>query len=177
MTVLGSSASRSAPLAYKDPSARPRSTPSSPQLNDVPRPGRSSSGPKRVTDRALAFHQVMVGRHQYAPLRRKTSWTFGMRPRHSHFLQQAVTVPTQLSLAAAGSAVFCESFSEILCVGWGGRIRTCAWRHQKPLPYRLATPQRYFGTKMRPPRLRHGRSIPASAGRWQGRYNPSATDA
>jgi hypothetical protein len=26
-------------------------------------------------------------------------------------------------------------------IGWGGRIRTCAWRHQKPLPYRLATPQ------------------------------------
>ena len=25
--------------------------------------------------------------------------------------------------------------------GWGGRIRTCAWRYQKPLPYRLATPQ------------------------------------
>lgn len=24
--------------------------------------------------------------------------------------------------------------------GWGGRIRTCAWRYQKPLPYRLATP-------------------------------------
>lgn len=28
--------------------------------------------------------------------------------------------------------------------GWGGRIRTCAWRYQKPLPYRLATPQ--YGT-------------------------------
>jgi hypothetical protein len=26
-------------------------------------------------------------------------------------------------------------------VGWGGRIRTSAWRYQKPLPYRLATPQ------------------------------------
>lgn len=25
--------------------------------------------------------------------------------------------------------------------GWGGRIRTCAWRYQKPLPYHLATPQ------------------------------------
>ena len=25
--------------------------------------------------------------------------------------------------------------------GWGGWIRTSAWRHQKPLPYRLATPQ------------------------------------
>ncbi len=25
--------------------------------------------------------------------------------------------------------------------GWGGRDRTCEWRHQKPLPYRLATPQ------------------------------------
>jgi hypothetical protein len=24
--------------------------------------------------------------------------------------------------------------------GWGGRDRTCEWRHQKPLPYRLATP-------------------------------------
>ncbi len=24
--------------------------------------------------------------------------------------------------------------------GWGGRIRTSAWRYQKPLPYRLATP-------------------------------------
>ena len=25
--------------------------------------------------------------------------------------------------------------------GWGGWIRTNAWRYQKPLPYRLATPQ------------------------------------
>ena len=24
---------------------------------------------------------------------------------------------------------------------WGGRIRTCEWRSQSPLPYRLATPQ------------------------------------
>jgi hypothetical protein len=26
-------------------------------------------------------------------------------------------------------------------VGWGGWIRTTAWRDQNPLPYRLATPQ------------------------------------
>src|ERR1700730_12741885 len=25
--------------------------------------------------------------------------------------------------------------------GWGGRIRTSEWRLQRPLPYRLATPQ------------------------------------
>ena len=25
--------------------------------------------------------------------------------------------------------------------GWGGRIRTCECRYQKPVPYRLATPQ------------------------------------
>ncbi len=25
--------------------------------------------------------------------------------------------------------------------GWGGWIRTNEWRYQKPLPYRLATPQ------------------------------------
>ena len=30
--------------------------------------------------------------------------------------------------------------------GWGGRIRTSAWRYQKPLPYRLATPH-YAGWK------------------------------
>jgi hypothetical protein len=28
--------------------------------------------------------------------------------------------------------------------GWGGRIRTSAWRNQNPLPYRLATPQCRF---------------------------------
>ena len=27
--------------------------------------------------------------------------------------------------------------------GWGGWIRTNAWRYQKPLPYRLATPQTF----------------------------------
>ena len=26
-------------------------------------------------------------------------------------------------------------------LGWGARIRTWEWRYQKPLPYRLATPQ------------------------------------
>ena len=26
-------------------------------------------------------------------------------------------------------------------IGWGGRIRTCEWRDQNPLPYHLATPQ------------------------------------
>ena len=25
--------------------------------------------------------------------------------------------------------------------GWGGRIRTCECRYQKPVPYHLATPQ------------------------------------
>ena len=37
--------------------------------------------------------------------------------------------------------------------GWGGRIRTSAWRNQNPLPYRLATPQcRSFpGWRLRPP--------------------------
>ena len=34
--------------------------------------------------------------------------------------------------------------------GWGGRIRTYEWRFQRPLPYRLATPQRkpYAARKM-----------------------------
>src|SRR3546814_15935768 len=31
--------------------------------------------------------------------------------------------------------------SRISYAGWGGGIRTCACRYQKPVPYRLATPQ------------------------------------
>src|SRR3546814_20397032 len=26
-------------------------------------------------------------------------------------------------------------------IGWGGRVRTCECRYQKPVPYHLATPQ------------------------------------
>src|ERR1700731_1317365 len=40
-----------------------------------------------------------------------------------------------------------------LITGWGGRIRTSAWRNQNPLPYRLATPQwrSLPGCRSRPP--------------------------
>ena len=31
--------------------------------------------------------------------------------------------------------------------GWGARIRTWEWRHQKPLPYHLATPQKRLQTR------------------------------
>lgn len=47
--------------------------------------------------------------------------------------------------------------------GWGGRIRTCEWRHQKPLPYRLATPQRECAALR--PRMPHEKR--QSAGRPQ----------
>lgn len=36
--------------------------------------------------------------------------------------------------------------------GWGGWIRTSAWRYQKPLPYRLATPQHRGSDALRVPR-------------------------
>ena len=31
--------------------------------------------------------------------------------------------------------------SHLVLIGWGGWIRTNEWRLQRPLPYRLATPQ------------------------------------
>src|SRR5438270_11897533 len=34
--------------------------------------------------------------------------------------------------------------SLITCLGWGGRIRTCECRFQRPVPYHLATPQSRF---------------------------------
>ena len=44
-----------------------------------------------------------------------------------------------------GQQPFYSNDKSIIVVqnGWGGWIRTSAWRHQKPLPYRLATPQTY----------------------------------
>jgi hypothetical protein len=36
---------------------------------------------------------------------------------------------------------FRESLGNWRLPGWGGRIRTSAWRNQNPLPYHLATPQ------------------------------------
>src|SRR5512139_4347355 len=35
-------------------------------------------------------------------------------------------------------------------VGWGGRIRTCECRYQKPVPYHLATPQQARARPYRP---------------------------
>lgn len=34
-------------------------------------------------------------------------------------------------------------FKSFICGGWGGWIRTNECRHQKPMPYHLATPQHY----------------------------------
>ena len=50
--------------------------------------------------------------------------------------------------------------------GWGGRIRTSAWRNQNPLPYHLATPQRRAGGWLAraiplEPGVRGGNSPPA----------------
>ena len=36
---------------------------------------------------------------------------------------------------------FCRKTDTKVESGWGGRIRTCACRYQKPVPYHLATPQ------------------------------------
>ena len=36
-------------------------------------------------------------------------------------------------------------------IGWGARIRTWEWRYQKPLPYRLATPQCGLPSRARRP--------------------------
>ena len=36
---------------------------------------------------------------------------------------------------------FADNANRPLAIGWGGRIRTCECRYQKPVPYHLATPQ------------------------------------
>ena len=37
---------------------------------------------------------------------------------------------------------------DLRITGWGGRIRTSAWRNPNPLPYHLATPQHVRVTHM-----------------------------
>ena len=41
----------------------------------------------------------------------------------------------------ASRAGFSLCVADVYVDGWGGWIRTNEWRYQKPLPYRLATPQ------------------------------------
>jgi aromatic ring-cleaving dioxygenase len=52
-----------------------------------------------------------------------------------------------------------------LLVGWGGRIRTCECRYQKPVPYHLATPQQALAPLREKRRLY--RPSPALEG-WMG---------
>jgi hypothetical protein len=52
-----------------------------------------------------------------------------------------------------------------LSVGWGGRIRTCECRYQKPVPYHLATPQQAIAALREKRRLY--RPHPALEG-WMG---------
>ncbi len=51
--------------------------------------------------------------------------------------------------------------------GWGARIRTWEWRYQKPLPYRLATPQqehfRLKGEPVQPPEMRPNKNLKREA--------------
>ena len=45
-------------------------------------------------------------------------------------------------------------------LGWGGRVRTFAWRNQNPLPYHLATPQ---NTRLMAPKSLYLLQFPAFA--------------
>jgi hypothetical protein len=54
--------------------------------------------------------------------------------------QLEVKVHSLGAVAASGGTVRVED-----ATGWGGRIRTCECRYQKPVPYHLATPQQAGG--------------------------------
>src|SRR6476646_8808710 len=49
-------------------------------------------------------------------------------------------------------------------LGWGGRIRTCECRYQKPVPYHLATPQQAH------PLERESGAYSRRARGWKGRW-------
>src|ERR1700739_1280892 len=53
--------------------------------------------------------------------------------------------------------------------GWGGRIRTSAWRNQNPLPYHLATPQCALGLPLIAARRRPQHSGAVRADQYWGR--------
>ncbi len=60
--------------------------------------------------------------------------------------EQPNCLETQRGGNLAGSAQKCgmecgTAIRNQLSAGWGGRIRTCECRYQKPVPYHLATPQ------------------------------------
>ncbi len=79
---------------------------------------------------------------------RKASRHSGFRSRRHAFSITNTQVPGHLPGGAAhsGSVPPGSAHTGLATVisgrtGWGGRIRTCGTRYQKPLPYHLATPQ------------------------------------
>ena len=63
---------------------------------------------------------------------------------------------------SACQAVACEAAK----AGWGGRIRTCECRYQKPVPYHLATPQQAL-PHMRGKAGAYSRTSRSREGRWR----------
>src|SRR3546814_12999185 len=73
-------------------------------------------------------------------------------------------------------------------LGWGGRIRTCEWRHQKPLSHHLATFPTFprpaeicgffdfsqSGRGGKPKILQKSRQILGELKLWSRRWNPTA---
>ncbi len=63
----------------------------------------------------------------------------------------------QIVCLAYVKSFYLQTFKHIhvahLC--WGGRIRTCEWRLQRPLPYHLATPQFWDNHKLEACQHRH----------------------
>ena len=91
------------------------------------------------------------------------------------FLGRPLRASKCLILLAGGAwhccPAICQTIElfEFLGTGWGARIRTWEWRYQKPLPYRLATPQELVGE----PGLHNRETVMWQPGQVQGFEAPS----
>ena len=99
---------------------------------------------------AIDLHGNLAGILQMAAGRepKKVSNLSGYSLAEMTEIQQVRLVANGARVSATSTATREQETDSCTCsdedvgiVGWGGRIRTCEWRHQKPLPYHLATPQ------------------------------------
>lgn len=97
------------------------------------------STPPLAPVRTAASSRSKMRRHQNTWPRRKICLSKSDQPFPAGPLTQsgAQAGPANYGLASEFKSLGWDSEE----LGWGGRIRTCECRYQKPVPYHLATPQ------------------------------------
>ncbi len=138
-------AARYAPAARVERAAQDAGLPgtirSASMCDALPGHGDNADGPRSGPDDAPAQNRITECRKRPAETRRASRAYSPALTRLSHVSRRTGGANVPRKRAILGKLPQRKNASHGQPLGWGGRIRTSAWRNQNPLPYRLATPQ------------------------------------